>query len=48
MKKYIIKNKRPLLLAILFSIIASIFAVKVQFIKGSLLDMLSPENLILV
>lgn len=38
MKKYIIKNKRPLLLAILFSIIASIFAVKVQFIKGSLLD----------
>ncbi|NLY46422.1 MAG: ABC transporter ATP-binding protein [Tissierella sp.] len=38
MKKYIKSNWKPLLLAITFSVLASIFAVGVQFLKGDVLD----------
>lgn len=38
MKKYIKSNWRPLLLAIAFSVLASVFAVRVQFLKGDVLD----------
>lgn len=38
MKKYIKSNWKPLILAITFSVLASIFAVRVQFLKGNVLD----------
>lgn len=38
MKKYIKKNWKPLVLAFLFSTLAAIFAAKVQFLKGDVLD----------
>lgn len=38
MKKYIKKNRKALSLAFLFSSLAAVFAVKVQFIKGDVLD----------
>ena len=38
MKKYIKSNWKPLILAITFSVLASIFAVRVQFLKGDVLD----------
>lgn len=38
MKKYIKSNWKSLLLAITFSVLASIFAVRVQFLKGDVLD----------
>lgn len=38
MEKYIKRNWKSLLVAIVFSILASIFAVRVQFLKGDVLD----------
>ncbi len=38
MKKYINNNWRPLTVAIAFSVIASVLAVRVQFLKGDVLD----------
>ena len=38
MKKYIHNNLKPLILAITFSVVASILAVRVQFFKGDVLD----------
>lgn len=38
MKKYIKSNWKSLILAITFSVLASIFAVRVQFLKGDVLD----------
>ena len=38
MKKYISNNFKPLFLAVAFSTIASILAVRVQFLKGDVLD----------
>ena len=38
MEKYIKSNWKPLILAITFSVLASIFAVRVQFLKGDVLD----------
>lgn len=38
MKKYIKRNWKPLVLAFLFSTLAAIFAVRVQFLKGDVLD----------
>lgn len=38
MKKYIKSNWKSLSLAITFSVLASIFAVRVQFLKGDVLD----------
>lgn len=44
MKKYIKSNWKPLLLAITFSVLASIFAVRVQFLKGDVLDYALMKN----
>ncbi len=38
MKKYVRSNWKPLLFSIVFSMVASIFAVGVQFLKGNVLD----------
>ncbi len=44
MKKYIKNNWKPLILAFIFSTVAAIFAVKVQFIKGDVLDYALAKN----
>lgn len=44
MKKYIRKNLKPLVLAIVFSTLAAIFAVRVQFFKGNVLDFALAKN----
>lgn len=44
MKKYIIKNWKPLMLAFVCSSLAAIFAVKVQFLKGNVLDFALSNN----
>ena len=44
MKKYIKRNWKPLALAFLFSTMASIFAVRVQFLKGDVLDYALAKN----
>lgn len=44
MEKYIKRNWKPLSLAILFSTIASIVAVRVQFLKGDVLDYALANN----
>ena len=45
MEKYIRKNLKLLLLATMFSTLAAIFAVKVQFLKGNVLDFALAQNL---
>lgn len=45
MRKYIKNNLTSLLLALTFSVLASVFAVKVQFLKGDLLDNALWKNL---
>ena len=45
MEKYIKSNWKPLLLAITFSVLASIFAVRVQFFKGDVLDYALLKNM---
>lgn len=45
MKKYIKSNSKSLFLAIVFSVVASIFAVMVQFLKGDVLDYALLKNL---
>ena len=44
MKKYIINNWKPLVSATIFSAIASVFAVRVQFLKGNVLDFALMES----
>jgi len=44
MKKYIKRNWKLLLLAFLFSTLAAMFAVKVQFLKGDVLDYAIAKN----
>jgi len=44
MKKYIFNNWKPLISATIFSIVASIFAVRVQFLKGDVLDFALKDN----
>lgn len=44
MKKYIKRNWKLLLLAFLFSTLAAMFAVKVQFLKGDVLDYALAKN----
>jgi ABC-type multidrug transport system fused ATPase/permease subunit len=44
MKKYIKNNSRSLILAIAFSVLAAIFAVRVQFLKGDVLDYALSRN----
>ena len=45
MKKYIKSNSKSLFLAIAFSVAASIFAVRVQFLKGDVLDYALLKNM---
>lgn len=45
MKKYIKSNSKSLFLAIVFSVIASFFAVRVQFLKGDVLDYALLKNM---
>lgn len=44
MKKYIKRNWKPLVLAFLFSTLAAMFAVRVQFLKGDVLDYALAKN----
>lgn len=44
MKKYIKRNWKPLVLAFIFSTLAAIFAVRVQFLKGDVLDYALAKN----
>ena len=44
MKKYIKRNWKSLALAFLFSILAAMFAVRVQFLKGDVLDYALAKN----
>ena len=45
MKKYIKSNSKSLFLSIIFSVVASIFAVRVQFLKGDVLDYALLKNM---
>lgn len=45
MKRYIKKNWMPLLFAFICSVLASVFAVKVQFLKGDVLDYALSNNI---